>query len=117
MVFRAPKTAKGKRMIALSPVTCSVLREHLEQQKMVSLLWERPFKDDDLVFSQSDGSPLLPDTVTSVWIRLARQNGLAGVRLHDARYIHASLLLKQGIHPKIVQERLGHASIGTTLDT
>jgi integrase len=56
MVFRAPKTAKGKRMIALSPVTCSVLKEHLEQQKMVSLLWGRPFKDDDLVFSQSDGS-------------------------------------------------------------
>jgi integrase len=70
-----------------------------------------------LVFSRSDGSPLLPDTVTSVWIRLARQNGLAGVRLHDARHTHASLLLKQGIHPKIVQERLGHASIGITLDT
>jgi len=70
-----------------------------------------------LVFSRSDGSPLLPDTVTSTWIKLVRQNGLAGVRFHDARHTHASLMLKQGIHPKIVQERLGHASIGTTLDT
>ena len=43
--------------------------------------------------------------------------GLKGIRLHDARHSHASLMLKQGIHPKIVQERLGHASIQITLDT
>ncbi len=39
------------------------------------------------------------------------------MRLHDARHTHASLLLKQGVHPKIVQERLGHGSIQITLDT
>jgi len=39
------------------------------------------------------------------------------MRLHDARHIHASLLLKQGVHPKVVQERLGHSSISITLDT
>jgi len=39
------------------------------------------------------------------------------IRLHDARHTHASLMLKQGIHPKIVQERLGHASIQMTFDT
>ena len=38
------------------------------------------------------------------------------MRLHDARHTHASLMLKQGVHPKIVQERLGHATIATTLD-
>jgi len=42
---------------------------------------------------------------------------LHGIRLHDVRHTHASLLLKQGIHPKIVQERLGHGSIQITLDT
>ena len=41
----------------------------------------------------------------------------SSIRLHDARHTHASLMLKQGIHPKIVQERLGHASIQITLDT
>lgn len=46
-----------------------------------------------------------------------RRTGLKGIRLHDARHTHASLMLKAGIHPKIVQERLGHASIGITLDT
>ncbi|MAE11164.1 MAG: hypothetical protein CL876_04525 [Dehalococcoidales bacterium] len=42
---------------------------------------------------------------------------MKGIRLHDARHTHASLMLKQGVHPKIVQERLGHASIQLTLDT
>ena len=64
-----------------------------------------------------DGSPVPPDTVTHAWRKLARRNGFKGVRLHDARHTHATLLLKQGVHPKIVQERLGHATIATTLDT
>ena len=48
--------------------------------------------------------------------RLARA-GVKVIRFHDARHTHASLMLKQGVHPKIVQERLGHASIQITLDT
>ena len=76
-----------------------------------------PLKDDDLLFSDLNGKPLLPDTITHAWIKLVRRTGLAGIRLHDARHSHAPLMLKVGIHPKIVQERLGHASIQTTLDT
>lgn len=48
---------------------------------------------------------------------LATKAGVKPIRLHDARHTHASLMLKQGVHPKIVQERLGHASIQMTLDT
>jgi integrase len=73
--------------------------------------------DDDLVFSQIDGKPLLPDSVSHAWRNLACRTGLKGIRLHDARHTHASLMLKQGVHPKIVQERLGHATIAITLDT
>jgi len=60
---------------------------------------------------------VLPYTVSHNWIKLVRRTGLRGIRLHDARHSHASLMLKQGVHPKIVQERLGHASIQVTLDT
>ena len=67
------------------------------------------------MFSNIDGSPLLPDTVTHAWVRLARRTGLK-VRLHDARHTHASLMLKQNVRPKVVQERLGHATIATTFD-
>jgi integrase len=59
----------------------------------------------------------LPDTVTHAFIKLVRKTGLKPIKLHSLRHTHASLMLKQGVHPKIVQERLGHASIQITLDT
>ena len=59
----------------------------------------------------------LPDSITHAWIKLVRKCGLNGIRLHDARHTHATIMLKQGVHPKIVQERLGHSTISTTLDT
>jgi len=116
-VIRAPKTATGRRLIALSPSAVSVLREHKERQELDRAMLGKPLKDDDLVFSGLEGKPLLPDTITHAWIKLVRRTGLEGIRLHDARHTHASLMLKQGIHPKVVQERLGHASIQITLDT
>jgi integrase len=117
VIFRQPKTAKGRRTVALSPSTTLTLREHKEKQEHTRLALGKPLQESDLVFSQFDGSPLLPETVSQAWRRLALRNGLKGVRLHDARHTHASLMLKQGIHPKIVQERLGHSSIAVTLDT
>jgi len=49
--------------------------------------------------------------------KLLKRLGLSGIRFHDLRHSHATLLLKEGVHPKVVQERLGHATIGITLDT
>jgi len=69
------------------------------------------------VFSTIEGKPLRPNTVTRAWTTLAAHCGLKPIRLHDARHTHASIMLKQGVHPKIVQERLGHSSITITLDT
>jgi integrase len=117
VIYRQPKSDKSRRMIALTPSTAIVLREQREHQNSEKLLQVLPVSDDDLVFSQPDGSPYRPDTITHAWIKLARKTGLRGIRLHDARHTHASLMLKQGIHPKIVQERLGHSSIQITLDT
>jgi len=100
-----------------TPSAILVLKEHYEKQKLERAMLGIPLTDDDLVFSHLDGSPLLPDSVTHAWIKLVRRTGLKSIRLHDARHSHASLMLKQGVHPKIVQERLGHASIQITLDT
>jgi integrase len=68
------------------------------------------------VFISYNGSPLNPDTVTHAFAKVIKRAGLKNIRMHDLRHTHASLMLKQGIHPKIVQERLGHATISTTLD-
>ena len=116
LVFRAPKTAKGRRMVSLSPSAVSILREHEEKQKLDQAMLGIPLKEDDLIFSNLEGKPLLPDTVSHAWVKLVKRTGLDGIRFHDARHTHASLLLTQGVHPKVVQERLGHATISTTLD-
>jgi len=116
-IFSQPKTAKGRRLISLSPSTAIVLREHWEQQEKMGQAHSLMLAEDDLVFCHVDGSPLLPNSVSHAWTKLANHVGLKGVRLHDARHTHASVMLKQGTHPKIVQERLGHASIQITLDT
>ena len=117
VIIRQPKSAKGKRMIALTPENASVLREHHEKQSLERVVLGKHLTGEDLVFSDLEGSPLLPNTVTHAWISLVRRTGIKPIRLHDARHSHASLMLKQGTHPKIVQERLGHASIQVTLDT
>jgi len=117
VIFRSPKMAKGRRIIALPPSAVLLLKEHWEKQKLDQAVLGILLSDDDLVFSHFDGSPLLSGTVTHARIKLVRRTGIKLIRLHDARHSHASLMLKQGVHPKIVQEQLGHASIQVTLDT
>ncbi len=73
--------------------------------------------DNDFVFAHPDGNPLDPSTVSHVFNKVIRKAGLPHICLHDLRHTHASLLLQAGVHPKVVQERLGHSSIRVTLDT
>jgi integrase len=95
-----------------------ILEEHQKAHKKIrESLQLPPLTENDLIFSHWDGSPLLPDGITHAWVKLIRKCGLNGIRLHDARHTHATIMLKQGVQPKVVQERLGHATISTTLDT
>jgi integrase len=116
-IFTQPKSAKSQRIISLSPSAIIALKEHREKQKIEKMIQGISLSDDDLVFSHPDGKPLRPNTVSRAWAILAARAGLRVIRLHDARHSHASLMLKQGTHPKIVQERLGHSTISITLDT
>ena len=70
-----------------------------------------------LVFSQLDGSPLLPNTVTHAFAKIVRRAGLDGITLHSLRHTHASIMLQQGVSSKTVAERLGHSTVVITLDT
>lgn len=115
-VFTAPKTDKSRRTIALTPSTFLVLESYRKAREIECKMLGVTLQDSDLVFSTL-GKPLRPNTVTRAWGMLATKAGVKVIRLHDARHTHASLMLKQGIHPKIVQERLGHSTISITLDT
>lgn len=116
-IFTQPKSAKSSRTIALTPSTILMLKEYQEQQRLERDMSGNLLTDNDLVFSNLEGKPLRPNTITRAWTTLAAKCGLKVIRLHDARHTHASLMLKQGIHPKVVQERLGHSSIQMTIDT
>jgi integrase len=74
------------------------------------------YADEDLVVCLADGTPLHPKTVSYYFGRHARRLG-STIRLHDLRHTHATLALRAGVHPRVVQERLGHANVGVTLDT
>ena len=74
------------------------------------------FNRGDLVFPGADGEPWWPSCFARACRRVFKKAGLE-CRIHDLRHTHATMLLRQGVHPKVLQERLGHASIGITLDT
>ena len=117
IIFTEPKTAKGKRMVALVPATAVLLRAHRERQEADRELLGAVLGPEDLVLAHADSSPMTPYSMTQAWARLAARTNVRNVRLHDLRHTHATLMLKQGVHPKIVSERLGHANIAITLDT
>ena len=117
ILLKSPKTNKSRRFISITPSNAIVLREYRQahnrtrQSLGIALLG-----DDDFVFSKFDGKPFLPNSVTHAWIKLVRRCGLPGRRLHDCRHSYATLLLRQNVHPSIVANQLGHASVKTTLD-
>ena len=115
-VFGKPKSKRSRRQIALSPSLVILLWEHRIKQEHTQQLLGKPLQPTDLVFSHPDGKPLRPDTLTRAFKAITQSLGLKGARLHDIRHAHATILLEQGVHPKIVQERLGHSSVATTLD-
>lgn len=115
-VIESTKTAKSSRRIALSPNTCVMLRQHLENEIALCTKLGVTFTDDRLLFCEWDGKPLKPATISQYWMRLIKRLNYPHIRFHDLRHTHASLMLKQGISPKVIQERLGHATISTTLD-
>ena len=115
--YGPPKTSRGRRSITLDNVTVTALGSHRAAQAADRLAFGPGYCDDGLVFARGDGTPLDPDTISQTFDRHAREAGLPRIRFHDLRHTHASLYLAAGIHPKVVQERLGHSSISVTLDT
>jgi integrase len=117
IVFHAPKTHRSIRPIALSPVTLRILKTHRTAQAEHRLAMGGDYVDHDLVFASALGAPLDGTNVTKNFQRLARDAGLGHVRFHDLRHSAATLMLAAGTNPKIVSERLGHATVNITLDT
>jgi integrase len=115
LVFAPPKSAKGHRNIGLTDLGVKCLKKHRALQDAEKGSWK---EDHDLVFPNIDGMPRNHrGYVTEALKKALSRAGLPEIRFHDLRHTCATLLLTKGIHPKIVQEILGHSSITITLDT
>jgi len=104
--FSDVKSKSSKRTIALTPSNVAVLKSFQEASKR---------KGAHLIFSRND-KPFVPSYVSTLWHIACKESGVKVIRLHDARHTHATLLFKQGVAAKIVQERLGHSSIVITMN-
>ena len=103
LIFQEPKTKAGKRTI---PLTKSV-KEALEAFK----------HDHDLVFCNDEGNPIYPRNFTRIFYRIIENAGLEPINFHALRHSFASRMLELNIHPKVVQELLGHSDVSITLNT
>jgi integrase len=112
-----PKTTTGRRSVSLDPTTVAALKAHRRRQAEELLRAELGAGESELVFTTEDGSMIHPDRISKVFAQLIEQHELPTIRLHDLRHTAATLALTAGVHPKVVQERLGHANITITLDT
>jgi integrase len=111
-----PKTAKGTRSMALDPGTVKVLRRWQRRQLEEKMLLGPGYEDHDLVFAKVTGQPLHPERVSREFDRRVERWDLPRITLHGLRHTWATLALAAGVHPKVVQERLGHSVIAVTLD-
>ncbi|MFB9330116.1 tyrosine-type recombinase/integrase [Paenibacillus aurantiacus] len=110
------KTATGTRLVSLDDKTIAELKKRKRLVAAEKLSAGGVYEDNDLVVATSIGTPLGPRNMLRTFYRLISEAELPELTIHDLRHTHATLLLKQGVHPKIVSERLGHASVKITLD-
>jgi len=109
------KTPSSRRRVPLLPQTVARLRAHRVAQAQARADAGAAWIDQDLIFAWHDGGPVGPITLYAHWRALVRRSGLPYIRPHDTRHAHATLLLSLNVHPRIVQERLGHSSASITM--
>jgi integrase len=109
------KTRNSRRAIDLDPTTIEVLSAWRDwqraEQEAVGI------ESGDWVFTNIDGQPVHPHSISQTFERIARRAGVPRIRLHDVRHTHGTLLIKAGIPVKVVSERLGHGNPAFTIDT
>jgi len=112
-----PKSAAGRRVVVLGQTMMTVLDEHYNKQDRLRAFAGERWQEHGMIFTSQTGTCLDHRNVYREFKEILRKAGLPDIRFHDLRHTAATLMLQEGIHPKIVQERLGHAQIYMTMDT
>jgi integrase len=114
--FTQPKTKAGQRTIQLSKEVLEVLKEHRKYQQYMYSFNHHRWADDNLIFTNTIGSPLDKYNLLKRFKKLLKKAGLPDIRFHDLRHTAASIMLNNGIPVIIVSRILGHAKPSTTMD-
>jgi integrase len=112
-----PKTNRSRRHLAVPGAIIGALRDHKERQAVERDASRRRWHDTNLVFCRPDGYPLSGSVVTHRFQELLEDAGLGRRRFHDLRHSCATLLLAQGVSPRVVMDVLGHSQISLTMNT
>lgn len=112
-----PKSARSRRTIALPTVAVIALSVHRVRQLETRLAAGGRWQDQGFVFASGIGTPLDPRNVTREFKALLVAANLPNIRLHDLRHSCATLLLAQGVNPRVVMETLGHSQVSLTMNT
>ena len=114
--LQEPKTAKSRRTISLTSGLVKALKSYKAKQAEQKLAMGELYEDQDFVVANELGGIVHPNTFHATYRRMLKRTGLEEFNFHTLRHTHASMLLHKGINAKVVQERLGHASMTMTLD-
>ena len=111
------KTGRA-RTVDIGQATVDALRRHRNAQRKIRLVMGSGWNDEGWVFTTGTGRHIWREEIKRAdFDPICARLGLPKIRLHDLRHTMATLMLAQGVHPKVVQERLGHSSIAMTMDT
>jgi integrase len=113
--FKAPKNDRS-RTISMPETLGSILRTHQEAQEKQRSAPGADYKNDGLVFAHADGSPIDPWNFGRAVLDCIKRAGVTPITLHGLRDTHASLCAQAGVPIEVVSQRLGHASIGITVE-
>ena len=113
--LQTPKTAASRRTVALSAGTLSKLKEHQVRQNGERKVAAEAWEENGYVFASELGGPTNPNYFYDQFKKLSREAKLPNIRLHDLRHTAASLMIRRGISPKVVSDRLGHTDPAFTL--
>jgi integrase len=114
--FLPPKTKKSIRDISIPKTLVKILKKHKIKQLENKLRYGEYYQNTNLVCCYENGQAFNPKRFSHKFNDLLTKNELPVVRFHDLRHSHASLLVKLGIQPKIISDRLGHSNISITMD-
>jgi integrase len=112
-----PKTEQSRRTLPLPSVLVVALKAHRTRQLEERLAAGPKWRDHGLVFPSTVGTPMEPRNLTRQFKAVLQRAGLPDIRFHDLRHTAASLLVAQGVHPRVVMEILGHSQISLTMNT